>query len=81
MEVETSAREVRVEATRFVGAAPAPPSNDELDAVKRERDSLRSEVDRLRDENDKQAAQVKQLERSLAIMRTRIGIVGPGKKQ
>jgi hypothetical protein len=42
---------------------------------------MREELERLRDENTQQAAEIKQLERSLAIMRTRIGIVAPGKKQ
>jgi hypothetical protein len=78
LEVETTARESRLEATRFLGPPPLPVTNDELDSVKRDRDALRGELDRLRDQNAKQAAQIRQLDRSLTILRTRIGIVGPG---
>jgi hypothetical protein len=77
LEVQTTSHEKRTEMTRFIGAPPLPITNDELEAVKRERDSMREELDRLREQVAKQAAQVKQSERALAIMRTRIGIVSP----
>lgn len=79
MDVETTAHEKRTETARFLGAPPLPVSNDELEALKQERDSMRQELDRLREQNAKQATQIKQSERSLAIMRTRIGIVSQNK--
>jgi hypothetical protein len=78
LDVETTAGERRVEATHFIGAPPLTQTNDELESVKRDRDALREELDRLRDQNAEEGAKVKQLERSLAILRTRLGIVAPG---
>ena len=77
LEVETSGGERRTEATRFLGPPPVAVANDELETVKQDRNALRQELDRLRDQDAKQAAQIKQLDRSLAILRTRIGIVAP----
>ena len=78
MDVETTANEKRSEMTRFLGAPPRSLANDEVEALRKERDSMREELDRLREQNTKQAADLKQSERSLTVLRTRIGIVSPG---
>jgi hypothetical protein len=65
-----------VEASRFLGAAPAPPPGDtnETDALKVERDALQDEVTRLRQQSGQQAARIQQLERTLLILQSRLGI-------
>ena len=65
-----------VEASRFLGAAPAPPPGDtnETDALKLERDALQDEVTRLRQQSGQQAARIQQLERTLLILQSRLGI-------
>lgn len=65
-----------VEASRFLGAAPAPPpgDNNETDALKVERDALQDEVTRLRQQSGQQAARIQQLERTLLILQSRLGI-------
>ena len=65
-----------VEASRFLGAAPAPPAgdNNETDALKVERDALQDEVTRLRQQSGQQAARIQQLERTLLILQSRLGI-------
>ena len=65
-----------VEASRFLGAAPppAPGDNNETDALKVERDALQDEVTRLRQQSGQQAARIKQLERTLLILQSRLGI-------
>ncbi len=78
MDVETTANEKRTEMTRFLGAPPQSLANDEVEALRKERDSMREELDRLRERNTKLAAELKQSERSLTVLRTRIGIVSPG---
>jgi hypothetical protein len=78
MDVDTTANEKRSEMTRFLGAPPLSLANDEVEALRKERDSMREELDQLREQNSKLAADLKQSERSLTILRTRIGIVSPG---
>jgi len=65
-----------VEASRFLGAAPAPApgDNNETDALKVERDALQDEVTRLRQQSGQQAARIQQLERTLLILQSRLGI-------
>jgi hypothetical protein len=65
-----------VEASRFLGAAPAAPpgDNNETDALKVERDALQDEVTRLRQQSGQQAARIQQLERTLLILQSRLGI-------
>jgi hypothetical protein len=65
-----------VEASRFLGAAPASPpgDNNETDALKVERDALQDEVTRLRLQSGQQAARIQQLERTLVILQSRLGI-------
>jgi proteasome lid subunit RPN8/RPN11 len=68
-----------VEASRFLGAAPAAPQGDtnETDALKVERDALQDEVTRLRQQSGQQAARIQQLERTLLILQSRLGAAAP----
>jgi hypothetical protein len=65
-----------VEASRFLGASPppAPGDSNETDALKVERDALQDEVTRLRLQSGQQAARIQQLERTLLILQSRLGI-------
>jgi len=65
-----------VEASRFLGASPpsAPGDSNETDALKLERDALQDEVTRLRLQSGQQAARIQQLERTLLILQSRLGI-------
>jgi hypothetical protein len=63
-----------VEASRFLGAAPAQGDTNEMDALKVERDALQDEVTRLRQQSGQQAARIQQLERTLVILQSRLGI-------
>ncbi len=62
------------EASRFLGTAPQAVDATELDVVKVERDALRDEVIRLRGQTGQQAARIQQLERTLVILQSRLGI-------
>jgi hypothetical protein len=62
------------EASRFLGSPPAVADPNELDATRVERDSLQDEIARLRAQNQKQAERIQQLERTLVILQTRLGI-------
>ncbi len=64
------------EASRFIGTPPAVTAADatEMDAIKLERDALQDEVTRLRGQTAQQAARIQQLERTLTILQTRLGI-------
>ncbi len=74
--VAGSSGQPMVEASRFLGAAPAAPAgdNNETDALKVERDALQDEVTRLRQQSGVQAARIQQLERTLLILQSRLGI-------
>jgi hypothetical protein len=63
-----------VEASRFLGAAPAQGDTNEADVLKVERDALQDEVTRLRQQSGQQAARIQQLERTLVILQSRLGI-------
>jgi hypothetical protein len=63
-----------VEASRFLGAAPAQGDTNEADSLKVERDALQDEVTRLRLQSGQQAARIQQLERTLVILQSRLGI-------
>jgi len=65
------------EASRFLGRPPVAPaaSSDELIALQQRKDALEAEVRRLRRENDAQAARIQQLDRTLQVLKTRLGIV------
>lgn len=62
------------EASRFLGTAPAAVDASEMDAIKVERDALQDEVTRLRGQTGQQAARIQQLERTLVILQSRLGI-------
>jgi hypothetical protein len=85
MTVENAEGKRVQEATRFLGrppatAAEAAASGEELSTLKARRDALQTEVERLRGENNSQAARIQQLERTLRILQTRLGIVDQGKQ-
>lgn len=63
-----------VEASRFLGAAPPQGDTNEADVLKVERDALQDEVMRLRQQSGQQAARIQQLERTLLVLQTRLGI-------
>jgi len=63
-----------VEASRFLGAAPPQGDTNEADVLKVERDALQDEVTRLRQQSGQQAARIQQLERTLLVLQTRLGI-------
>ncbi len=62
------------EASRFLGSDVANVDLDESDATRLERDALQDEVARLRSENAQQAERIQQLQRTLVILRSRLGI-------
>lgn len=62
------------EASRFLGVAPAVVDSTELDALKAERVVLQDEITRLRGQTSQQAARIQQLERTLTVLQTRLGI-------
>ena len=66
----------REEASRFLGRAPGAVEKNSSDMAKlqRERDDLETEVRRLRQENQVQADKIQQLERTLRVLETRLGI-------
>ncbi len=62
------------EASRFLGTPPEGANANEMDAIKVERDALQDEVTRLRGLTGQQAARIQQLERTLVILQSRLGI-------
>ncbi len=62
------------EASRFLGTPPEGADASETDAIKVERDALQDEVTRLRAQSGQQAARIQQLERTLVILQSRLGI-------
>jgi proteasome lid subunit RPN8/RPN11 len=66
-----------VEASRFLGAAPGEGDTNGADQLKVERDALQDEVTRLRQQSVQQAARIQQLERTLVILQSRLGIAAP----
>jgi hypothetical protein len=62
------------EASRFLGTPPEGVDASEMDAMKVERDALQDEVTRLRAQTGQQAARIQQLERTLVILQSRLGI-------
>ncbi|HWD00132.1 MAG TPA: hypothetical protein VG456_25410, partial [Candidatus Sulfopaludibacter sp.] len=69
-----SGGQTMVEASRFLGAAPAQGDTNEAEELKVERDALQDEVTRLRLQSGQQAARIQQLERTLLILQSRLGI-------
>ena len=74
MTVEDSAGEKTQEASRFLGSAPVAADPNELDAIRLERDSLQDQIATLKAQNKQQADRIQQLERTLVILQTRLGI-------
>jgi proteasome lid subunit RPN8/RPN11 len=74
MTVEDAAGEKTQEASRFLGSPPAAADPNELDAIRLERDSLQDQIATLRAQNKQQADRIQQLERTLVILQTRLGI-------
>jgi len=62
------------EASRFLGGDPANADLDESDATRLERDALLDEANRLRVENAQLTARIQQLQRTVVILQTRLGI-------
>jgi hypothetical protein len=62
------------EASRFLGRAPEPPKNDEMDALLEKSRQLEAEVARLKSENAKQLQRIQELERTRLILQSRLGI-------
>jgi hypothetical protein len=67
------------EASRFLGTPPETVDANEMDLLKVQRDALQDEVTRLRTQNGQQAARIQQLERTLVILQTRLGIPQNGR--
>lgn len=65
------------EASRFLGAGPAQGDTNEAAELKLERDALQEEVTRLRQQSGQQAARIQQLERTLVVLQSRLGITAP----
>ena len=63
------------EGSRFLGAPPAAAGANQADLIKAQRDDLQNEIARLRQQNGQQAERIQQLERTLTVLRTRLGIV------
>jgi proteasome lid subunit RPN8/RPN11 len=75
MTVEDSGGGKTQEASRFLGSPPAAADPNELDAIRLERDSLQDQIAALRAQNKQQADRIQQLERTLIILQTRLGII------
>lgn len=78
MTVENAEGARTQEASRFLGRPPPASiaaTSQELLALQQRRDQLEAEVRQLRQENGTQAARIRQLERTLRILQTRLGIV------
>jgi hypothetical protein len=62
------------EGSRFLGGTPEAGNGREAELTKAQRDELQDEVERLRDQNSQQAQRIQRLERTLTILRSRLGI-------
>jgi hypothetical protein len=72
--LERSSGERIEEGSRFLGTAPQTVDANEMDLLKVQRDALQDEVTRLRQETQQQAERIQQLERTLTVLRSRLGI-------
>lgn len=73
--VENAAGAKKEEASRFLGRPPAAPAiPSDVTELRQRRDELQAEVDRLRRENAAQADKIRQLERTLRVLESRMGI-------
>ncbi len=80
LEVQNANGEKTQEGSRFLGTPPRVADANELDTVQLERDALKDEVTRLRNENTAQTARIQQLDRTLTILRLRLGIAAPAQR-
>ncbi len=74
LSVNTSGGGRMEEASRFLGTPPESADSSEMNALKVQRDALQDEVTRLRAQTGQQAARIQQLERTLVILQSRLGI-------
>ena len=75
MSVENASGKKAEEATTFLGPSPAKTGEaDKMKAVEQERDDLKAQLDQLQQQNAAQAARIQQLERSLKVLQSRLGI-------
>jgi hypothetical protein len=82
MEIQSASRGNVIEQTRFLGAPPSGASaSGDVQAIKQERDSLQEEVKKLRDQNADQVERNRQLQRTLTILRSRLGIIDSDNKK
>ena len=74
--VESTDGKKTEEASTFLGGPPAPGASNptEADAPRPEPDEAQDELKRLRSENTKQSDRIRQLERTIVILRSRLGI-------
>jgi len=72
--VNTSGGGRMEEGSRFLGTPPTGVDASEMDAIKVERDALQDEVLRLRAQTGQQATRIQQLERTMVILQSRLGI-------
>ncbi|HEV2200559.1 MAG TPA: hypothetical protein VGR73_12120 [Bryobacteraceae bacterium] len=80
LEVQDATGGKTQEASRFLGTPPRAADANELDTTQLERDALKDEVTRLRNQNAAEAERIQQLERTLTILRARLGILEPAKQ-
>jgi hypothetical protein len=81
MEIDSASRGPVIEETRYLGAAPSGATPAETQSIQQERDALKEEVQKLHDQNAAQEERNRQLERTLTILRSRLGIVDPDNKK
>ena len=74
MSVENANGEKVEETSTFLGLAPVQSDSDEkAKAAEKERSDLQAKIDSLKNENASQAARIQELERTLTILRARLG--------
>jgi len=74
MTVENSSGQKTQEASRFLGRPPVAIKSDEMTALQQRADELEKEVRSLQEQKQQQAERIQQLERTLLILRTRMGV-------
>lgn len=72
--VENASGEKTEEASRYLGRPLVKEDSEELKSLQQQRDDLQAEVQRLRQENATQNERIQQLDRTLRILQTRLGV-------
>ncbi len=72
--IETAGGGRFTETTTFLGPPPAAADSSNVKQLEQERDDLKAEVDRLTKQNTSQAKRIQQLDRSMKVLETRLGI-------